>query len=1115
MKIKLTVALSFAIRRMLIMMKIFIFLLCTTIYGFTAEKSFSQEKITIEIDKVVSVDEVFNIIQDQTKYRFLYPADLFENASKVYLSRGEIGISELLNQSLPNGAVEYEFYGNNRIRIKQKMSIVHPDEITRQQEQFLVSGIVKDPLGQPLPGANILEKGTSNGTQSDFDGNFSLNVSTQDAILIISYIGFTSQEISVDGRVNLDISLEESAAALDEIVVIGYGTQKKVSMTSAVSSISGEEVSERPSRNLSSSLQGLAPGLTVVDKGGAPGSSNISLNIRGVTTLGGNDPLVIVDGIEQNLNDVDPNNIESVSVLKDAASTAIYGSRGANGVIVITTKRGLTGDLRIRYNSSVSFQNLVTVPKHLGTEEYLRLQNIAYVNRGSDPLYSEEDIQNYISGEDRLHYPKPNTWFDEVINDNAPMQRHMVSISGGTETLRTNLLLNYFNQQGIYPNQEAERYGIRMNNDLKIAEGLNLKADINLSRNNNSSFNNQGNVYHRMTHSSQFTVPRFPDGTYGMSKQGHNPLAWTDTEIVGETEKTTDAALINIEASWQIIDGLNFRSQYGVDVNKFSSLMNIPTYEIRDYFNPDVVRKVNNVNELTETRNESLQKTWNNTLTFNHEYKSHSFGVLAGYSEISNDYKSVDANGRDFYNNDLLDLSLGDPLNRNISSSYTDWGLRSFFGRLNYSFKDKYILEFNMRYDGSSRFPKDSRYTFFPSIAGAWRLSEENFWEPLKTTFNEFKLRASWGETGNQNVGLYTYFRNLNLDNYYVFNGIPVTGVRQINFTTDDLTWETTAQTNIGLDMAMYNNKFRLTFDWFNKVTEGILLSLPLPGIVGLNPSASNAGSVRNRGWELQLNYRDYIDELRYSVTFNISDVDNEILDLAGTGPYFNGEDNRLIRKVGSEIDALWGYRSDGYYTQEDLDNGYPTLAADAKPGDIKYIDLNDDGTINDDDKAIIGSTIPNYTYSANVELGWKNFDFLMQLQGVGKQDMSINGAFIEAGSWEGFTIDIAGDYWTPDNTDALFPRPQKQTNKNSWPADRWVVDGSYLRLKNLQLGYSLPEKWLDKTKLDRVRIFIGGTNLYTISDLKDWGIDAESPTGRGDFYPTTKNYTVGINIEL
>lgn len=1114
MKIKLTKVRSYAIRRALIMMKFYIFLLCTTIYGFTTEESFSQEKVTIEVDKLVSVDEIFDIIQDQTKYRFLYPADLFENAAKVQLSKGEIGISELLNQSLSNGAVDYEFYGKNRIRIMKK-KIVVPEKSQSQQEQLQVAGIVKDQLGQPLPGATILEKGTSNGTQSDFDGNFSLDVNGTNATLVISYIGFKTKEILLNGRTNLEISLEESAAALDEIVVVGYGTQKKVSMTSAVSSISGEEVSERPSRNLSSSLQGLAPGLTVVDKGGAPGSSNISLNIRGVTTLGGNNPLVIVDGIEQDLDDVDPNNIQSMSVLKDAASTAIYGSRGANGVIVITTKRGLEGDLRIRYNSSLSFQNLVTVPDHLGTEAYLRLQNIAYVNRGSEPLYTEEEIQKYVSGEDRLHYPKPNVWFDEVINDNAPMQRHMVSISGGNETLRSMLLLNYFDQQGIYPNQDAQRYGIRMNNDLKLAEGLNVKADINLSRNNNSSFNDQNNAYHRMTHSSQFTVPRFPDGTYGLSKQGHNPLAWTDPSIVGKTEKTVDQALINIEGNWQIMEGLNFRSQYGIDVNKFYSLKNIPTYEIRDYFNPDVVRRVNNVNQLTETRSENLQKTWNNTLTFNREFGSHTFGALAGYSEISNDYKFVDANGRDFYNNDLLDLSLGDPLNRDISSSYTDWGLRSFFGRLNYAYKDKYIVELNMRYDGSSRFPKDSRYTFFPSVAGAWRLSEEKFWEPLKSTINEFKLRASWGETGNQNVGLYTYFQNLNLGNYYVFNGVPVTGVRQINYTSSDLTWETTTQTNIGLDMSLFNDKFSVTFDWYKKVTDGILLSLPLPGIVGLAPSASNAGSVQNRGWELQMNYRDYIDEFRYSVTFNISDVDNEILDLAGTGPFFSGEDNRIIRKVGSEIDALWGYRTDGYYTAEDLENGYPTLAADAKPGDIKYIDLNDDGTITDDDKTIIGSTIPHYTYSANVELGWKNFDFLMQIQGVGEQDMSINGAFIEAGSWEGFTLDIAGDYWTPDNTDALFPRPQKQTSKNTWPADRWVVDGSYLRLKNLQIGYSLPDKWLDKTKLDRVRVYIGGTNLYTISDLKDWGIDPESPTGRGTFYPSTKNYTIGINIEL
>ena len=1098
---------------LIVIMKTFLVICFLTTFGFTSKSVFSQDtEIVIKSNKVVPVEEVFDLLKEQTTHTYIYSIDLFDAMPKVTLKKGKTTVGKLLESTVSKlgYAVEYEEDGT----ILVFGSGIIPDNDIVKQEQSTVSGTVTDPTGMPIPGVNVIEKGTSNGVVTDFDGEFSIDVSPGD-VLIFSYLGYETIEREVEGDAPLDIIMETSASALEEVVVVGYGTQEKASMTSAVTTVSGEDLTERSSRNLSSSLQGLAPGLTVWDRGGAPGSANMSVNIRGVTTLGGNNPLVIVDGIEQNLNDIDPNNIESLSILKDAASTAIYGSRGANGVIIVTTKRGEEGDLQIRYKASVDFQNLTMVPEHLGTEEYLRLQNTAYINRGSDPLYSEEEIEGYVSGEDRLQYPLPNNWFDVVIRENAPMQRHMMAISGGTEQLRTNVIFNYFNQEGLYPNQDSQRYGIRINNDLELSQDLNVRADINLSRKNRYTFNNEGNVYHRMIHSSQFTVPRFPDGTYGLSRQGHNPLAWTDTEIVGATESTSDAALINLQATWDILDNLSFTSQYGIDVNKYSSLTNIPTYEIRDYFNPDVIKRRNNVNELSENRSESLRRSWNNTLNYDLDISSHSLGLLLGYSEISNDYKGLYANGRDFYNDELLDLGLSDPLSRDLSSSYTDWGLRSFFGRLNYSFRERYIIEFNMRYDGSSRFPAGSRYIFFPSVAGAWRISEEDFWEPLEETINEFKLRGSWGETGNQNVGLYTYFENLNLANYYVFGGTPVTGVRQTNFTTPNLTWETTTQTNLGFDLAMFDNQFNVIFDWYNKITEGILLSLPLPGLVGLYPSASNAGSVKNTGWELQLNYRDMIGDFDYNATFGISDLRNEIISLAGTGPYFSGEDDRLVRMVGEEIDALWGYRTDGYYTPEDFENGYPTLAGDAKLGDIKYLDLNNDGTINADDKTIIGSTIPHLTYSANIEVGWKNFDFLLQLQGVGEQDMSINGAFIEAGSWEGFTPAIAGDYWTPENTDALFPRPQKQTSKNSWPADRWVVDGSYLRLKNLQLGYSFSEDLLNEISLKNLRLFVGGTNLFTVSELNEWGIDAESPTGRGDFYPTTRNYTIGVNLTL
>lgn len=993
-------------------------------------------------------------------------------------------------------------------------------QVPAQQSQGTISGIVTDSTsGAPLANASVQVVGTDQVAVTDNAGRFLIsNVPAGTQTVRVGLIGYQQVERQVEvtsgATVEANFTLAPAAVALEELVAVAYGTQRRGDLTSAVTAVGGEELAERPARNIQSALQGRAPGVTVWDQGGEPGAADMYFRIRGTTTLGNNAPLVIVDGIEQNWSYINPNEIESISILKDAASTAIYGSRGANGIVLITTKRGREGDFRVSYNTSFDFQNLATVPEHMGTEEYLRLQNIAYQNRGSEPPYSEEEIALYLSGEDRLRYPLPNTWFETVIQDNAPMQNHSLTVSGGTERLTSLVGLNYFDQQGIYPNRDAQRYSLRLNNDLRLNDRLSLGADLNVRRNLRRT-TNFGSLYHRMMHGSQFAVPRFPDGTYGLSAQGHNPLLYSDPDYYGRTKWQIDYNVLNLTGDWEILPGLSLQSQFGIEAEKLSRLQNNPTFEVRDYWNPSVILKQNNVNTLEEQRQESLQTTWNTTLTWRTEFGDHGLTLLGGYSEIAFDGNNLTAGGRNFYNNDIRALGQSDPENRDLGSSYTDWGLRSFFGRLNYAYADRYLIEANMRYDGSSRFPPGDRYTFFPSLSLGWRVSDEPFWEPLSATINEFKPRVSWGRAGNQNVGLYSYFDRLAVGNDYVFNGTPVTGVRQNSMTSTDLTWETTTQTNIGLDAALFDNRLEVTFDWFDKTTEGILLNLPVPGVLGLNPAPTNAGSVKNVGWELALQHRGAWREVDYGVSLNVSDVKNEIVDLAGTGPYFSGEKNWFVRQEGYPIDALWGYRTDGYYTQEDLDAGYPTWAADAAPGDIKYVDLNEDGVIGPDDRTVLGSTQPRYTYGAALDLGWRNWDLNLHAQGVGKQDMAIMGAYVENGSWEGFALKIGEDYWTPEDPDARFPRPQKQTQKNTEPSDHWVIDASYFRLKNVQLGYTLPQSLTDRAGLRRMRLYVGGTNLFTRSDLTEWGTDAETVTGRTDYYQPVKTYTIGLNVDL
>jgi TonB-linked SusC/RagA family outer membrane protein len=991
----------------------------------------------------------------------------------------------------------------------------------RAQATGQITGTVTSTTGVALAGATVNVRGTDRSAVTDAAGRYTITAVPAGTHQVrVTRLGYGEQSgpvtVAAGETATADFQLTMQAVELEGVVAVGYGTQRKEELTSAVTAVEGEALAKRPARNIQSALQGHIPGVAVWDQGGEPGAARMFFRIRGTTTLGNNNPLVIVDGIEQNWADINPNEIETISVLKDAASTAIYGSRGANGIVLVTTRRGKAGDFKVSYNTYLDLQNLAVEPEHMDVESYLRLQNLAFENRrGGSAKYSEEVIQQYVSGEDRLRYPLPNTWFETVIRDNAPMQNHSLTISGGTAQLTSLAALNYFDQQGVYPNRDARRYQFRLNNDFRVNDRIKLSADLNIRRSERSRPNYGGNTYHWMIHGSQWTVPRYPDGTYGLSPQGRNPLAFSDPDYFGMEKQQTDYGVLNLQGNWEILRGLEFASQYGIEMDQQSGLENNPTYEIRDYWNRDVVLQQNNVNRLSERREEYLQRTWNSTLTYRTRLLDHGITLLGGYSEIAFDRDSLWVSGRGLYNNDVRALDQSDPEDRGTVSRYTDWGLRSFFGRAHYSFADRYLLEMNVRYDGSSRFPEGDRYTFFPSVSAGWRVSEEPFWEPLRGVVSEFKPRASWGRTGNQNVGLYTYFDRLDIGNYYVFNNTPAVGVRQNALTARGLTWETTTQTNVGLDASLFDGELNLTFDWFDKLTEGILLNLPVPGVLGLYPAATNAGSVKNTGWELQLGHRGATGDLGYGLSVNLADVRNEVVDLAGTGPYYSQSKNWLVIQEGSPIHSLWGYRTDGYYTQADFDNKYPKLSGDARVGDIKYLDVNGDGVLSPEDRTVLGSTLPRWTYGSALDLNWRNLDFNLQMQGVARQDMAVWGAFVENGSWEGFALAKGRDYWTPENPNARFPRPQKNSNKNSEPSDWWVESAAYLRLKNVQLGYTLPEGIGRRAGLGRMRVFAGGTNLFTISGLNDWGIDAETVTGRSDYYPALRSYTVGLNLDL
>ncbi len=988
-----------------------------------------------------------------------------------------------------------------------------------------------------LPGVNIIVKNTLVGTSTDADGKFELSVPS-DAILVFSGIGYVSQESAVKGRSIVDIQLAADTKQLDEVVVVGYGTQKRNSLTNAVSTISGEDVARRPVSNVQQSFQGLMPGVAVNDLGGAPGKSNATIRVRGITTfningsstggydLGKNDALVIVDGIEQQLANINPDDIESVSILKDAASTAIYGSRATNGVVLITTKKAKGSKIQVDYNGYYAIQKSNNVPKMMGLEAYMREQVAAYTNAGSaiPARFTEESIQAYVHATDREKYPLPNTWFETLLRS-APQQNHSLSVAGGNDVIRTRLSVRYQNQEGVIMNFGNKIGEFRLNTDYDVSKKIRVSANINYrttstenpTTNTDPSTGDVTSPLNNFFHGSLWAVPKYADGTYGLSTQGNNPLMFL--EIGGQSRQKTDYLSGFLKADFELAEGLVFSTQFA-GRGTYTQQKNYTNSYVNTDKNTNITKTVAN-NSLYEIRNTLREYTINNLLTYEKSFGSHNLKALVGYSQIGNTQTFLSAYRERFYNNDIGSIGQGaNDGTKSNSGRDAEYGLRSFFARVNYDYDGKYLLEVNGRYDGSSKFTGSKQYSFFPSFSAGWRISKEKFWEGLENTVNDLKFRGSYGKTGNQSVDLYSYYAALTA-NGYSFGGTPVQGYRQNTLANTNLGWESTTQLDLGVDAAFLHKRLNLTVDYYNKQTNDILLNLDIPGTIGLTAPPQNAGSVQNKGWEFSANYRGVpsASGFRYSVGGNLSINTNLVTDLKGTGPYITGSDidPRYIIKKGLPINTLWGYKTDGLFqTQQEITDYKATYAANTKPGDVKYVDLNGDGKIDANDMTAIGNSFPKYTFGFNADLSYKNFDLNIIFQGAAKVDSRLAGALAEMGNQEGFTHEIyTNNYWTPEHTDARFPRPVKYDLRNVATSDRLVLNGSYLRLKNVQLAYNIPAPITQKIHLNKIRIYVSATNLFTISKLNEWNLDPEAPSGRAVYYPQTALYTAGLNLQF
>ncbi|WP_343688125.1 TonB-dependent receptor [Chitinophaga sp.] len=1009
-------------------------------------------------------------------------------------------------------------------------SSISPETITSSALRSIpVTGVVTDDKGQPIPGVTVLIKGTTIGTTTDVNGTWKLNVPDANAILEFSFIGYVKQEVPVNGTTNFSVKLAADVTSMSEVVVVGYGTQKKVNLTGAVTAIDGKEISAKPVGQVSAALQGVAPGVTVTTASGQPGVDQGTIRIRGVGTLNNTDPLVLVDGVQMSMNDVDANDIATYSVLKDAAAAAIYGVRAANGVILITTKRGATGKAKVTYSNYFGWQNPARLAKYVGAQDFMKLVNQTAINSGGAAVYSDAQISAYNDpNRDTDLYPD-NYWLKKILTGSGFQQEHSLGVAGGSENVKYHFSANYFDQKGLIQNMDFNRITVRLNTDINVTKRLTFSADISARLNDrNEPQGVSGSAWYQFGQGAvinPLTVNKYKDGTWGIVRGGQNPIRLQEEGGIYNYKSNLFSG--NFKGVYDLAKGLKLTGTAAVNYQSdYNSLRDKTLNYYTDYPTNSNILQLGQ-NNLTKAAQGYWFRNFQALAEYTKQIGKHYFKLLGGASQLNEttDYLS---GFRKNLATGTTQLNGGEQSGQSTAGYAMEYNLVSFFGRLNYSYDEKYLFEANLRRDGSSRFPNGQKWGTFPSFSLGWRVSQESFMQDVNW-LNDLKLRASWGKLGNDRVIVnasdptsfnYPYQTTYSYGSY-PFGGVlyPAAGISI--YPNSGLTWETSTMTDIGLDATILK-KLDVTFDWYNRTTSDILMTLPIPSSVGLSASAMNAAKVQNLGWELGLNYRNSIGDkgFKYNVGFNISDVHNKILDVKGTDQIAANTNYIYTGYVtGQPINALYGYKSEGIFqTAEQVAGHAKQTVGTTGPGDLIYKDINGDGTITQaldskgGDMVYLGNTMPRFTYGFNLGASYKHFDFSAFFQGVGKVDimtMPIERAPI---SNDGNFREEHLNSWTTTNTGAAFPR-LLTTTQNYQASSYWVRSGAYLRLKNVQLGYSLPANVLGKSGFDRCRVYVSGSNLLTFSSLPN-DIDPESPND-SRYYPQVKTFTFGLNVSF
>lgn len=1115
MQIKLiNLLFPFRKRFLILIMKTFIFLLVTTVFGLTTENSYSQENVIIEKNQLITVDQVFKIIKKQTQFNFVYPKGVFDNLPKVQLEKGEITVLKLLERALVSVDINFEFGKDKTIFIKKNPLVKENTLLKNEQEQHQVSGTITDESGQILPGANILEKGTNNGTQSDFDGKFSLIVNNSHSTLVISYMGYQTREIIIEGQNSVNIIMSEDAASLDEIIIVGYGSQKKVTVTGAVSDIKTEEIQESKTANLANNLTGRIAGLVINSRGGEPGRDNINIRIRGIGTTGNTEPLFVIDGIPNrgSFERLNPDDIASISILKDA-SAAIYGAQAANGVILITTKRGKKGKTNFSYNQTYSIAQATRRPYLMNSQQYLTW--IDEINtRNGRPNEFQDIIRQYRDGSIDKSVWGDTDWWDVVTDTWTPQLQHALSVSGGSEKTQFYLSAQYLDQDALYKGDAYgyKQYNIRSNIDTQLSNNLKLIFDVSgrVGDNNTPTLDTDG-LLRQIFVQPPYEFPYFENGLIRKTSAG-NPISLVNGNS-GSKETKTKKFDTRFALRWDlpfITEGLYADGYAAIDF--YTTTRKDLSKPFDQYEFDEITGEYNNLKFQTGTislfqqYSEELNKTFHFKIGYDRSFGKHTLSAFAAYEQYEQRGEFFSAQRQNLISEDIPFLFSGSDDNQQIDGRGYQTARQNYFGRINYGFEDKYLMDLTMRYDGSANFAKGKRFGFFPAVSLGWRISKESFFKSDLIT--ELKFRGSWGLLGNDRVNNFQYLQIYNIGNSYVFgeNPIRTNGLTPGTTPNPNITWETSEKINIGLDIRLKKGLLEGSIDAFYERRSDILAprNASVPVYSGLTLPDENIGKVSNRGIEAQFIHKNQIKNLNYSIGGQFTFAKSEIIfiDEPPNVPEWQ-------RRTGRPVDFILLYEADGIYqNQEELDNS--TRFPDAKPGDVRIVDQNKDGVLNEQDQIILeNSPTPKIVYGITMGLEWKGFALNTLLQGQGQAqtiyrpfDINQQAAFFE-------------DRWRSElrTPNAIYPAAFDTASSSFREVSTvWVRNNSFLRLKNVEVSYSLNKKLLDQLGMSNLRFFIAGHNLLIIHDNVKIN-DPESNSSTGWFYPQQRLISTGINL--